>query len=56
LRHAAIASAAAAIASAAAQVLVANTPRKFRLDTSAVLHHRRLIETYGGWRSTVGFL
>jgi hypothetical protein len=24
---------------------------KFRLDTSAGLHHRRLIETYGGWWS-----
>ena len=35
------------------QVLMADFPRKFRLDTSAVLHHRRLIEQYGGWRSQV---
>jgi hypothetical protein len=34
---------------------MADFPRKFRLDTSAVLHHRRLIEQYGGWRSQVRF-
>lgn len=44
---------AAAVAAGAAQVLMANSPRRYRLDTSAVLHHRRLIDKYGGWRSTV---
>lgn len=35
------------------QVLISDFPRKYRLDTSGMLHHRRLIEQYGGWRSTV---
>lgn len=37
------------------QVVLAKEPSKNHSDLSAVAHHRRLIEKYGGWRSQVGW-
>lgn len=36
------------------QVLLADQPGQFKLDISALAHHRRLVEKYGGWRPQVG--
>jgi len=36
------------------QVLLADQPDQFKLDISALAHHRRLVEKYGGWRPQVG--